>query len=82
LFPALRDSLLTLFPFVVLRLVLIETSLSFLGLSLIPEHESWGRLIAQGKDYLIEAPWILATSAIPLCLMLASFHLLSHEDQN
>jgi peptide/nickel transport system permease protein len=82
LLPALRDSIFTILPFVILRLILIETSISFLGLTLTPEHETWGRLLAQGKDYLMEAPWILASSGIPLCLLLASFHLLSHEEQN
>jgi peptide/nickel transport system permease protein len=82
LLPALRDSIFAILPFVILRLILIETSISFLGLTLTPDHETWGRLLAQGKDYLMEAPWILAYSALPLCLLLASFHLLSHEEQN
>jgi|GEM_PF-2428032 len=82
LFPALRDSTLSILPFILARLVLIETSISFLGVTPAPEHETWGRLIAQGKDYLIEAPWILALSGLPLCLLMASFHLLSRDEQN
>ncbi|MBU6153035.1 MAG: ABC transporter permease subunit [Bdellovibrionales bacterium] len=82
LIPALRDSILTLLPFVTLRLILIETSISFLGLTPAPDHETWGRLLAQGKDYLLEAPWIMLSAAVPLCLLLASFHLLSHEEKN
>ena len=78
--PALKDSILTILPFTILRLILIETSLSFLGLSVAPEHETWGRLLAQGKDYLLEAPWILTTAALPLCVLIASFHLLSTEE--
>ena len=35
-----------------------------------------------GLIKLLEAPWILATSSIPLFLTLASFHLLSREEQN
>jgi ABC-type dipeptide/oligopeptide/nickel transport system permease subunit len=82
LYPLLRDSVIALLPFVLLRLILIETSISYLGLSAAPEHETWGRLLAQGKDYWIEAPWILLISALPLFLTLASFHLLSREEQN
>jgi peptide/nickel transport system permease protein len=78
--PALSKSVITILPFILTRLILIETSLSFLGLSATPEHETWGRLLGQGKDYLIEAPWILATAALPLCLLLGSFHLLSHKE--
>jgi peptide/nickel transport system permease protein len=79
--PALMDSILTILPFTLLRLILIETSLSFLGLSVAPEHETWGRLLAQGKDYFLEAPWILVTASLPLCLLIASFHLLSTEEK-
>jgi ABC-type dipeptide/oligopeptide/nickel transport system permease subunit len=82
LFPALVDSALALLPFILLRLILIETSLSYLGLSVAPDHESWGRLLAQGKDYLMEAPWILASAAFPLFGVLTSFHLLSQDEQN
>ncbi len=79
--PALFDSIRLIFPFMAVRLVLIETSLSFLGLSSTPEHETWGRLLAQGKDYLLEAPWILWSAAIPLCLLVGSFHLLADEEK-
>jgi peptide/nickel transport system permease protein len=79
--PALKDSILSILPFTVLRLILIDTSLSFLGLSVAPEHETWGRLLAQGKDYLLEAPWVLFVAGTPLCVLVASFHLLSTEER-
>jgi ABC-type dipeptide/oligopeptide/nickel transport system permease subunit len=37
-------------------------------------------LLQQGKDYLLEAPWILFWGATPLALTLLSFHLLSREE--
>ena len=80
--PELGRLLIAIFPFLLTRLLLIETSLSFIGLGRAPTHESWGRLLYQGKDYLIEAPWILGAAAIPLCLTLFSFHLLTHSDPN
>ncbi|NDG84929.1 MAG: ABC transporter permease subunit [Proteobacteria bacterium] len=79
--PALFDSARVVFPSLAVRLILIETSLSFLGLSATPGHETWGRLLAQGKDYLLEAPWILWSAAIPLCLLVGSFHLLADEER-
>jgi peptide/nickel transport system permease protein len=78
--PELIRMLRAILPFLALRLILLETSLSFLGLQQVPEHETWGRMLHQGKDYLLEAPWILYWSAIPLALTLTSFHLLSRED--
>ncbi len=78
--PELIRMLRAILPFLALRLILLETSLSFLGLQQVPEHETWGRMLHQGKDYLIEAPWILYWAAIPLALTLTSFHLLSREE--
>lgn len=78
--PELLRMLRAILPFLALRLILLETSLSFLGLQPAPEHETWGRLLQQGKDYLLEAPWILFWGATPLALTLLSFHLLSREE--
>lgn len=80
--PELILSIISIFPFLFTRILILETSLSFLGIGIAPEHETWGKLLYQGKDYLLEAPWILMTSSIPLFLTLFSFHLLSRRDQN
>jgi peptide/nickel transport system permease protein len=38
--------------------ILLETSLSFLGLGVLPPAASWGSLIADGRDRLLDAWWI------------------------
>jgi len=38
--------------------ILLETSLSFLGLGVRPPAASWGSLIADGRDRLLDAWWI------------------------
>jgi peptide/nickel transport system permease protein len=38
--------------------ILLETSLSFLGLGVPPPAASWGSLIADGRDRLLDAWWI------------------------
>ena len=80
--PELSRLLISILPFIFMRLLVIETSLTFLGLGSAPVHETWGRLLAQGKDYFLEAPWILCIASVPLFLTLFSFHLLSRTDQN
>jgi peptide/nickel transport system permease protein len=40
--------------------VLLEASLSFLGLGVPPPTPSWGNLIADGRDRLLDAWWIAA----------------------
>ncbi len=46
--------------------ILAEASLSFLGVGAPVGQETWGSLLAQGKDYLIEAPQIAFVSGLPL----------------
>ena len=77
--PELLDSISAILPFLALRLVFIDTTLSYLGLAAAPEHETWGRLLSQGKDYLIEAPWILFWAALPLVTVLACCQLLDES---
>ncbi len=82
LLPELWASTLAILPFLFTRLLLIETSLAFLGLSHSSQSETWGRLMLQGKDYMLEAPWISLFCGLPLFLTLLSFHLLSRVDQS
>ena len=55
--------------------IIIESTLSFLGLGFPPDIPSWGRLLADAKDYLDMAPhWALASgSAIFLTVLSISF---------
>lgn len=38
--------------------IVVESSLSFLGVGVPADAATWGRIIADGRDYLHEAPWI------------------------
>ena len=42
--------------------MLLEASLSFLGIGVPSPMPSWGNMIADGKDQLVTAPW---TSLFP-----------------
>jgi len=55
--------------------IIQESTLSFLGLGFPPDIPSWGRLLADAKDYLDMAPhWALASgSAIFLTVLSISF---------
>jgi len=56
LWPALRPQLLILAAGSMGGTILTEAALSFLGLGTSTSSTSWGQLIAEGRDYLIEAP--------------------------
>jgi peptide/nickel transport system permease protein len=53
--------------------VLLEASLSFLGLGVPPPAASWGGLIADGRDRLLDAWWIATWPGLAIaCVMIAS----------
>jgi peptide/nickel transport system permease protein len=58
-------------------LILTESSLSFLGLGIQPPIPSWGNLIAEGRDVLLESWWISAFPGVTLALTVIAFNLLA-----
>jgi peptide/nickel transport system permease protein len=57
--------------------LMAEATLSFLGIGAPIGRDTWGALLAQGKDYLIEAPHLALGSGLPLVLTILSLQILS-----
>lgn len=55
--PNLLSPMVVLGTLEVARLILAESTLSFLGLGIQPPGSSWGLMVAQGRDALGSAPW-------------------------
>jgi peptide/nickel transport system permease protein len=62
--------------FVCALAIIIEASLSFLGAGTPPEVPSWGNIIAGGRSYLRNAPWILLYPGLLLGLTVLAVNLL------
>ena len=62
---------LTYMPFVLTASITSLTALDFLGLGMPPGSPSLGELLAQGKNHLIEAPWLGITAFLTLTTMLS-----------
>ena len=56
--------------------VLIEASLSYLGLSAQPPTPSWGNMLNEGRTYLETAPWISVFPGITIMVTVLAFNLL------
>jgi peptide/nickel transport system permease protein len=56
--------------------VILEAALSFLGLGVQPPAPSLGIVLADGKEYLRMAPWIVGMSGGVISVMLLGFNLL------
>ena len=56
--------------------VLSEATLSFLGLGAVPPTPTWGNIMAEGRQYLVEAPWIITIPGIALMITVMGLNLL------
>ncbi len=56
--------------------ILVESSLSFLGLGVEPDTPTWGRIIADGRAFIQEAPWITIAPGAAITLCTIGFNLL------
>ncbi len=54
--------------------ILDESALSFLGLGVQPPTPSWGVMIADGRQFLMNAPWIVMVPGIILMLTVLAFN--------
>jgi peptide/nickel transport system permease protein len=49
--------------------ILLESSLSFLGLGVQRPNSSWGRMVADGRDYISTGWWISLAPALAIGLV-------------
>jgi peptide/nickel transport system permease protein len=56
--------------------ILIEASMSFLGMGVPLPKPSWGTMISDGREYLAQAPWIVIAPGMALMLTVLAFNFL------
>lgn len=56
--------------------VLTEATLSFLGLGAVPPTPTWGNIMAEGRQYMREAPWIITVPGVLLMITVMGLNLL------
>jgi peptide/nickel transport system permease protein len=55
--------------------ILIEASLSYLGIGVPLPQASWGQMISQGQQYFQSAPWLLIAPGVALIVTVLAFNL-------
>jgi peptide/nickel transport system permease protein len=68
-FPNVANTVIVLATLEVGHLILVESSLSFLGVGIPPPNPAWGLMVAEGREYIATAYWI---SLIPGLAILAT----------
>jgi ABC-type dipeptide/oligopeptide/nickel transport system permease subunit len=56
-------------------LILAEAGLSFLGLGITPPDAAWGAMVADGRRYLLQHPWLSIAPGIAIMLVVFAFNL-------
>lgn len=75
LFPNVLNTLMVLLSLQVGWLIIVESSLSFLGAGIPPPIPSWGSMIAEGRDYLTRAWWVSLFPGLAIMLTVLAFNL-------
>ncbi len=57
-------------------MIIMEASLSFLGLGVQPPTPAWGSMVASGRDYMLTAWWVSTLPGIAILIMVLSINLL------
>lgn len=72
LLPHLTGPLVVIASFEVARLIIQEAALGFLGLSVRPPTPTWGNMLADGRQYVLDAWWIAAFPGLAITLTSAA----------
>jgi peptide/nickel transport system permease protein len=61
------------------QIIVMEASLSYLGLGVQPPLPSWGMMVSEGQSYLALAPWLSMIPSIALFVLVAGLQFLSQS---
>jgi peptide/nickel transport system permease protein len=67
-FPQIMPTLLVMFTLQLGRMIVLEATLSFLGLGVQPPQPSWGNLLADSREYLLTSWWVALYPGIAISL--------------
>ncbi|NIP99296.1 MAG: ABC transporter permease subunit [Nitrospinaceae bacterium] len=55
--------------------ILTESSLSFLGFGVQPPNATWGNILADGKQFIFDAPWLTFIPGFTILFVVLAFNL-------
>ncbi|MFJ3047177.1 ABC transporter permease [Herbaspirillum chlorophenolicum] len=55
--------------------ILLEATLSFLGLGVQPPTPSWGLMVSEGKSYMFFKPWVIVIPGLALAVLVLAINL-------
>ncbi len=74
--PAMLPKLVTQFSSAVGSAVMIETSLSFLGLGIQPPNASWGLMLSEARQFFLQYSYLAVAPGIAIIITVLGFNLI------
>ena len=59
------------------HIIILEASLSFLGLGVQPPTASWGSMVADGRSFMLDAWWVSTFPGLAILLLVLSINVVS-----
>ena len=75
--PNVLSPVLVVATFRMAYVIIMEASLSFLGLGVQPPTPSWGSMVADGRDFLVDAWWVSTLPGLAILALVLSINLAS-----
>lgn len=72
--PNISTTTIVIGTFELARVLLVESSISFLGLGVQPPTPSWGTMIADGRNYIYQGWWVSTIPGVAIVLAVMSFN--------
>lgn len=74
--PAMLPRLITQYSSAIGSAVMIETSLSFLGLGIQPPFASWGLMLSEARQFFLVCPYLAVAPGIAIIMTVLGFNLI------
>ena len=74
IFPNTVNTLMVITSLLVGQVILLEASLSFLGLGLPPGAAAWGIMVSEGKDEILDVWWLSLFPGIAITVVVLAFN--------
>jgi peptide/nickel transport system permease protein len=74
--PTIANVLVVVATLEMAQAILLEATLSFLGLGVPPPAPSWGLMVAEGKEYMFFSPWVITIPGAALFTLVLAINLL------
>lgn len=73
--PNIMSALIVVITLEMAHAILLEATLSFLGLGVQPPTPSWGLMVAEGKSYMFFKPWVIVIPGMALVALVLAINL-------